>query len=222
MGHRSGDHPLERRQRVRLARPVLSVRQRAMRGKRTAMPDLWRGESGDALEGQLEDLHAARPTAPARTARTVWRRTQPSSSRISSSAEPRVRLGDRHQLALVPDGEGVVGEQVRPPAVARAGRRPARRRSVKGSIFHFHQSPRSPAGAVGRVEALQHQPLDACARAPRAARPRQLLPGRPPRPRRDEAATVRPGEQRFSRARRSDSGQLARRRWPSSPAGRRP
>ena len=37
----------------------LSFRQRAMRGKRSAMPDLWRGARLDAFEGDLEHVLGA-------------------------------------------------------------------------------------------------------------------------------------------------------------------
>ena len=121
----------------------LSVRQRAMRGKRTAMPDLCRVRAGDALEVQLEHLLGSTArTGPNRSMRV---RAHPGVELADLLVgEARVRLGHRHQLALVPDREGVVGEEVRPPAVPRVRVEQHRVDAVKGSIFHFHQSPRLP------------------------------------------------------------------------------
>ena len=122
---------------------VLSVRQRRMRGKRTAMPDLWRFER-------------FRPSkASSKTSSGLTVRTGPNFSSMLCAHEgvdaadlgvgqARVRLGDRHQRAgaRVPDAERVVGVQAGALAAAALGEQLARRRSCAARIFHFHQSPR--------------------------------------------------------------------------------
>ena len=56
--------------------------------------------------------------------------------------QPRVRLGERHQRAVVPHAEGVVGIEARPAAVPRCAYI-STASTVYGSIFHFHHGPRT-------------------------------------------------------------------------------
>ena len=115
----------QRLQGVGLSRPACPSRQRSMRGKRTAMPHLWRGCALDALEAELEHqrrLHAAHRAELL----DAWScGSIASTSRDLLVGEARVGLGERHaacarplSAGLVPDREGVVGVEAGAPAVA--------------------------------------------------------------------------------------------------------
>ena len=98
----------------------LSCRQRAMRGNRTAIPDLCRGDrwipsnASSKTSSGFTDVHRAE----------LLERVAPD-ERVHLAdllvGQARVRLGERHQLAVVPDAERVVGEQAGAPAVAGLG-----------------------------------------------------------------------------------------------------
>ena len=66
----------------------LSCRQRRMRGKRTAMPDLWRVDAVHRLEARARTRARRRPSAPGPKRSSVFARIQRSSRRISSSSRP--------------------------------------------------------------------------------------------------------------------------------------
>ncbi len=165
-----------RRSRVSASSGFLSVRQREIRGKRTATPDC-AGATRRCLRRRPRRPAPARPSAPARS---VCTRVAPDPGVERADLlvrEPRVGLGERHQLGAVPDREGVVGEQVGPAAVAGLGV-DQHGVDVEGVELPFPPVPAPPAGAVGRVEALEHQPLGPLLAGRLVARPRQLLPGR--------------------------------------------
>ena len=96
----------------------LSLRHRSIRGNRTAIPDRCRVERAIASNPSSKTWTGSTcRTGPKRS--RVCRRIQRSSSRNLLVRQPRVRLGDRHELAGVPDAEGVVGQEARAPAAAR-------------------------------------------------------------------------------------------------------
>jgi hypothetical protein len=109
--------PLQRRERVGLG-AGLSLRQRGCAGSAARRRDLWRVERlmpSNASSNTCVRLDRAhRPEALAACGRG-------SSGRASGSprrSEPGVGLGHRHEFAVAPDAEGVVGVEVGAAAVA--------------------------------------------------------------------------------------------------------
>ena len=152
----------------------LSSRMRSMRGKRTAMPLLWRGAAVDALEAELE--HQRRPDA-AHRAELLERGAADDASTCAELlvGQARVGLGEGTSCSALGCAGSLRGDRLdhrvapRPRRAAcgsrprrcsrcrrwRAGRgRPARRRArsrrVSGSIFHFHQVPPARSSCLRR------------------------------------------------------------------------
>ena len=79
----------------------LSVRQRSMRGKRTAMPDLWRGLRLNAFEADFED-ERRRDAAHRPEFSTVVLRTIASTLAHFLVGQARVGLRERHPACARP------------------------------------------------------------------------------------------------------------------------
>ena len=154
----------------------LSSRQRRMRGKRTATPDLWR------VERWMPSKPSSK-TSSGLTVRTgpnfstMLRRTNASTRAISSSVSPEYALAIGTSRPVVPDAERVVGVQAGPLAAAPLG---GGQHGVDGVRVDLPLPPIAPlpADPVGRLPPLEHQalgrrrpaPARAAASAPRVAR----------------------------------------------------
>ena len=156
----------------------LSVRMRAMRGKRSATPDLCRVESCAASKATSStSAFSTSRTGPKRP--MVWLRIHLSSQRELLIGEAEIGLADRHQLLApspsAPQAEGVVGIEAAALAVAALGVHQHRVDRQRVAL-PLPPQPLRPPGDIGAVGALQHQPLDRggarAVRAPRTVRRR--------------------------------------------------
>ena len=144
----------------------LSVRMRAMRGNRSATPDLWRDDNCAASNATSStSAFSTSRTGPKRA--VVWLRTQRSRNASSCIGEAEIGLADRHQLVLAPDAERVVGIIASCACRGRAARTSALRRCSAGRASISTTAPSAGPADRGCRRASASAP-----RSRRRARPR--------------------------------------------------
>ena len=153
------------------------------------MPDLCRGDAWMPSNAELEHMHGLHVSHRAELLDRVA--ADPGIELADLGiGEPGIRLRDRHQRAVAPHGERVIGVQRCAPSVSRLR---VHHHGVDAERLHLPLPPSAlpPPDAVRRVAPLEHQPLgQLLARA--RVRLARVIPARRDDDRRQEQRATRP------------------------------